>query len=161
MQRAAASTPSATPQMPRHSQVAEPRPSKRQKTSRNPSPVATPNLDLHSLQSTLGEEEQKRGKAGLAEDAGETKWVLYAVDEGLDNVKSDLRVTAAGFSEIDEVAWEPGMLGRRSFGNFDRELEVGLCYNFIQSQPINRSISQGRRLIDTIHISEPPKWYSG
>ncbi len=75
----------------------------------------------------LAEEEDKREKAieRLAEDAGETNWVLSTVigDEG--NHTEGLRVARAGYSDIDQEAWTPLMVGRRSFGKFNREIEVG------------------------------------
>lgn len=74
----------------------------------------------------MDEEEQKRQKAleRLAEEAGETKWVLSTVNGGAEAGKTGLRVAKAGYSDIDQDAWTPAGLGRRSFGKFNKELEV-------------------------------------
>jgi len=129
MQRAAASTPPATPQS--ETNDAEPPPSKRQKTSNVPSSPAGDSsmTDLQMIQRALDEEEQKRVRAieKLAEDAGETKWVLSTVRGNIEEDGPNLHVTTAGYSEIDEGTWRPHMLGRRSFGRFNRQLEVNSC----------------------------------
>lgn len=125
MQRAAASTPPSTPQS--HPRTPDTPPSKRRKVSAAPSSTTTPPSDLQLIQAALLEEEEKRGKAieRLAEEAGETKWVLSTVngEEG-DGVKG-LRVAKAGYSDTDREAWRPVMLGRRSFGKFNGDL--GVC----------------------------------
>ena len=124
MQRAAASAPPSTPQ----SQLSSPdnAPSKRQKVSAALSPTVTPLYDLGPIQVTLIEEEEKREKdiERLAEEAGETKWVLSTLDGEEQNGVGGLRVALAGYADIDEEAWRPAMLGRKSFGKFNRKLEV-------------------------------------
>ena len=124
MQRAAASTPPSTPQS--QSQIPETPPSKRQKTSNNAPSTATPPSDLQLIRSALDDEEQKRQKAleRLAEEAGETRWVLSTVNGGAEAGKTGLRVAKAGYSDIDQDAWTPAGVGRRSFGKFNKELEV-------------------------------------
>lgn len=128
MQRAAASTPPSTPQ----SQLRTPNnpPSKRQKVSAAPS-TATPPSDLQLLQAALTEEEGKREKAieRLAEEAGETRWVLSTVNEQGNGV-GGLQIATAGYSDIDQEAWGPTMVGRRSFGNFNKGLEVSFVIMF-------------------------------
>lgn len=125
MQRAAASTPPTTPQ----SQGAESPPSKRPKTSHTLTLAATQTSDQQLIQAALGEEEEKREKAieKLAAEAGETKWVLSTVETNAGECKQGLRVETTGFSDIDEGAWTPAMVGRMSFGKFNRELEVGFA----------------------------------
>lgn len=131
MQRAAASTPPTT-----HcgqSQGAETPPSKRQKTLHVPTSTTTPNSDHSMIQAAVGEEEEKREKAieRSAAEAGETKWVLSTVNVGACEVKHGLRIAVGGYSDIDQDAWRPAMVGRRSFGKFNRELEVGSVDNLL------------------------------
>ena len=126
MQRAAASTPPFAPQsQPRSPHTSS---SKRQKASATPSSIATPPSDLHLIRVALTEEEEKKEKAveWLAEDAGETKWVLSTVDGGEQTSLGGLRIVETGYSDIDQEAWRPYMVGRRSFGKFNRELEVSI-----------------------------------
>ena len=134
MQRAAASTPPTTPQVQTHpqSQSTEPTPSKRQKTSDSPRPMAASTSNAQLIQPTLDEEECRREKAieKLAEDAGETKWVLNTAEESLKKIKPNISVTSAGYSEIDDSTSSPAMSGRMSFGNFNRALEVGFPLAF-------------------------------
>lgn len=132
MQRAAASTPPSTPQpQPR---TPDSPPSKRQKLSVPPTSIATPPSDLQLTQAALTEEEEKRQKAieRLAEEAGETKWVLSTVNGEEGNGTGGLRVTKAGYSDIEQEAWRPAVVGRRSFGNFNRDLEASfvIAFNF-------------------------------
>ena len=131
MQRAAASAPSFAPQsQPRSPQTPS---SKRQQASVTPSSIATPSSDLQLIQVALTEEEEKREKAveRLAEDAGETKWVLSTVDGGEQTNLGGLRIVENGYSAIGQEAWRPSMVGRRSFGKFNRELEVStICTSY-------------------------------
>lgn len=126
MQRAAASTPPSTPQP--HPRTPDSPPSKRQKLS------AAPPSDLQLIQAVLTEEEEKRQKAieRLAEEAGETKWVLSTVNGEEGNAIGGLRVAKAGYSDIDQGAWRPAVVGRRSFGKFNRGLEASfaIVFNF-------------------------------
>ena len=64
----------------------------------------------------------------LAEDAGETKWVLSTVDGGEQTSLGGLRIVETGCSDVDQEAWRPYMVGRRSFGKFNRELEVSIIF---------------------------------
>ena len=134
MQRAAASTPPLTPQsQPR---TPDSHPSKRQKLSVPPTSIATPPSDLQLIQAALTEEEEKRQKAieRLAEEAGETKWVLSTVngEEGNENDIGGLRVAKAGYTDIEQEAGRPAVVGRRSFGNYNRDLEASfvIAFNF-------------------------------
>ena len=123
MQRAVVS-PSAVPQSHTHSSDA--RPSKRQKVFGVPSSTATSFSDLQLIQVALAEEEEKKGKSveRLADEIEETDWVLSTVNgDGEHGVKGIL-VTKAGYSDIDQEAWRPAIVGRRSFRKFNRELEV-------------------------------------
>ena len=134
MQRAAASTPPLTPQSQPH--TPDSHPSKRQKLSVPPTSIATPPSDLQLIQAALTEEEEKRQKAieRLAEEAGETKWVLSTVngEEGNENDMGGLRVAKAGYSDIEQEAGRPAVVGRRSFGNYNRDLEASfvIAFNF-------------------------------
>ena len=78
------------------------------------------------MKSVLNEEEQKRQKAleRLAEEAGETNWVLSTMGNVAEVATAGLRVAKAGYSDIDQDAWKPASVGRRSFGKFNKELEV-------------------------------------
>ena len=128
MQRAAASTPTfALQSHPRSPHTAS---YKRQNASITPSSIATPPSDLQLTQVALTEEEKKREKAvdRIAEDAGETKWVLSTVDGGEQTNLGGLRIVETGYSAIDQEAWRPSMVGRRSFGKFNRELEVSIIF---------------------------------
>ncbi len=124
MQRAAASTPPSTPQS--QPQTPNTPPSKRQKTHASPSTAAPPS-DLQLIQAALYDEEEKREKAieRLAEEAGETKWVLSTTKGEAGDGKPAFRVMTAGYADLDQEACWPATVGRRSFGKFNRELEVG------------------------------------
>jgi len=145
MQRAAASsapasspTSTATPTTP-----AEPSP-KRQKLDADSS-SATPGADLRAVQAAVAAEEAKREEAleRQAAEAGETKWFLSFRPEARDGSSghghrngdgSSLRVTSASYSGLDydplSADWDEGVIrpaavvGRRSFGRFNRALEV-------------------------------------
>lgn len=126
MQRAAASS---TPVPQSQARSLDAPPSKRQKISAAPTSTATSHSDLQLIQITLAEEERKRGKAieRLAEEAGETNWTLSTVNGEGGHGVGVLRVAKAGYADIDQEAWRPAMLGRRSFGKFNRDLEVRPC----------------------------------
>ena len=123
MQRAAASVPS-VPQSQAASSDAPP--SKRPKVSAAPSSTATFSSDLRLIQVASAEEEGKREKAieRLAEEKGETNWILSTVNGDGGYGVGGLRVAKAGYSETDPEPWRPAMVGRRSFGKFNRGLEV-------------------------------------
>jgi len=141
MQRAAASSPttSASPD--------EPSP-KRRKTDSNistPSKINVDSLaDRTAVQAALASEEAKRQAAleKQAADAGDTRWVLSFEDQRLLAASSPLglRIVQTGFANIDSSQSEirieedgledkPVMVGRRSFGRFNKALEVSL-YSF-------------------------------
>lgn len=131
MQRAAASTPPPTHQ-PRTRTPDSP-PSKRQKLSIASNSTATPASDLQLVQAALVEEEEKKQKAieRLAEDAGETKWVFSTVNGEEMNDSGGLRVAKAGYSDIDQEAWRPAVVGRRRFGKFNGDWKASLfIFNF-------------------------------
>ena len=136
MQRSAAS-PSSSPSTP-----PEP-PSKKQRLSNgsyNSSPASTPRSDAQAVEEALGAEEQKRADALKREaaDRGESKWYLSFKEQPAAAVQSPLRIVSAGFSTLDagdtsrdiaseedeEVTTVPQMKGRRSFGKFNRKIEV-------------------------------------
>ena len=67
----------------------------------------------------------------MAAERGETKWVLSFVDaqKGRSGLRG-MKVVRAGYAELDGGEDKVGAkkntsLGRRSFGRFNRELEVG------------------------------------
>ena len=139
MQRAAASSSPSTPQS--QSEEAQPPPSKRQRTSQTDDTADSRTNEISTIQIVLDEEEQRRVNAvdKLAEDAGETKWVLSTVNEGMDENQQQLRVATAGYSDIDEGVWRPAGSARRSFGRFNRDLEVSFYKFHCLSQALNTS----------------------
>lgn len=142
MQRAAASAPasSPTPTTPD-----EPSP-KRQKLGADTPPSSTipTSTDLRAIQAAVAAEQAKREEAleRQAREAGETKWVLsFRAEErdggaegGDGGWRGALRVMSASYSgldhesgsvEQDEGSFRPAaVVGRRSFGRFNRALEV-------------------------------------
>ncbi|KAM3073658.1 hypothetical protein ACMFMG_004457 [Clarireedia jacksonii] len=137
MQRAAASSPTS----PSTSTLEEPSP-KRQKTAHTtPTKFNVDTLaDNRAIRAALEEEEAKKQAAldRAAAEAGDTRWVLSFEDrKHLDKPTNTLRVVQAGFANLDQpspikahdgdddVAAEdrPIMVGRRSFGKFNRILE--------------------------------------
>lgn len=147
MQRAAASAPTSSPTTPTPD---EPSP-KRQKRDAESSP-STPSADLRAIQAALAAEEAKREEAleRQAAEAGETKWFLSfrpeerdggvgALSNGDKNGRGALRVMSAGYSGLDrydvstdqdEGDFRPAaVVGRRSFGRFNRALEVSRTRN--------------------------------
>ena len=136
MQRSAASPSSSPDTLP------EP-PSKRQRLSNgsfNSSPASTPRSDAQAVEEALAAEDQKRADALERESAarGESKWYLSFKEPPTTVVQSPLRIVSAGFSTLDagdarkdilseedeEVTTVPQMKGRRSFGKFNRKIEV-------------------------------------
>ena len=135
MQRSAAS-PASSPNTP-----PEP-PSKRQRMSNGShvsTPSSTPRSDAQTVEEALAAEEQRRTEAleREAADRGETKWYLSFKEPENTVQESPLRIVSAGFSMLD--AARPAVdgfseeevdvnvstaKGRRSFGKFNRSLEV-------------------------------------
>lgn len=147
MQRAAASQSSPVPPSP--SQNATPRasspsaepPSKRRKagsnkiSSRNAVPaVPEPQSDLELAREALEEEDARREKAldRLAEEAGETKWILGSIRE--DNIRTRenrIQIIRTGYGEIDlgragVMQGTYGTEGRMTFGRSNTVAEVCL-----------------------------------
>ncbi|KAL8795361.1 MAG: hypothetical protein Q9195_002102 [Heterodermia aff. obscurata] len=132
MQRAAASSPSAS--VPQDS---SPPSAKRQKTTHSsPSTPATPFSDQAAIQAALEAEGAQREAAiaRTAAERGETKWVLSFVETQKGREKSQrMKVVRAGYEDIDRGEGKVGgkengapqymVQGRKSFGNFNRELE--------------------------------------
>jgi hypothetical protein len=136
MQRAAAS-PGSSPSTP-------PEPSgKRQRLSNGSyqsTPASTPRSDSQLVEDALASEERKRVEALEKEAAnrGETKWYLSIKEPAPQAAKSPLRVVSAGYStldadskqqrsadeEEDDTDSRSQIHGRRSFGNFNRKIEV-------------------------------------
>ncbi|PQE34099.1 zinc knuckle protein [Rutstroemia sp. NJR-2017a WRK4] len=137
MQRAAASSPTS----PSTSTVEEPSPKRQKMAHTTPTKFNVDNLaDNRAIRAALEEEEAKKQAAldRAAAEAGDTRWVLSFEDrKHLDKPTSTLRVVQAGFANLDlpspiqahsgydDVAVEdkPAMVGRRSFGKFNRVLE--------------------------------------
>ena len=128
MQRASASTPT-TPSTPDGT-----RPSKRVKTEA----AITP--DARAFQEAAAAEEAKKNAfiERAAAEAGETKWVLSLTDDKPNSAAPALRIVEAGYGAIDSGAPIPesddeeeeeqsaGMAGRRSFGKFNKAVEVSV-----------------------------------
>ena len=131
MQRAAAST---LPVPQSQARTLDTPPFKRQKVSATPSQTTATNPDLYGAQVAETEEDEKRRKAieKMAEDAGETNWVLSTVNGDEERCEEGLRVARATYSVTDQEAWRPAMVGRRSFGKFNQVLEVSyvIFFNF-------------------------------
>jgi hypothetical protein len=136
MQRAAAASSPTSPSSPD-----EPS-SKRRRTDTNSSPSRI-NVDAladrTAVQAALASEEAKRQAAleKQAAEAGDTRWVLSFEDQKLLAASSPLtlRIVQAGFANLDSSPSEiriaeddledkPVMVGRRSFGRFNKVLEV-------------------------------------
>lgn len=124
MQRAAAASSHSNDQKP------DGAPSKRRKLSDHQPPPITPSADAQFLQAAADAEDVKRAAAmeRLATEAGETRWVLSTADAA-HTIGTDmkLRILTTGYSDIDQdvqsMGWQ-GSLGRRSFGLFNRAIEV-------------------------------------
>ncbi len=138
MQRAAASSPLALPATPD-----EPSP-KRQKTGDSSPTVNVDSLaDQRAVQAALADEEAKRQAAleRQAAAAGDTRWVLSFredIEGSCAQNKASLRVVQTGFATIDSrlpggaaitidediSSDRPAIVGRRSYGKFNRIIEV-------------------------------------
>lgn len=141
MQRAAASSPISSPSTPDQPSA------KRQKTDSAASPPSAFDInalaDQKAVEIALASEEAKRQIAldKQALEAGDTRWVLNFEQSGRQGSaagRGSLRVQQASFAAIDRgavaaprVVYEeeesldhPVMAGRRSFGKFNRRLEV-------------------------------------
>lgn len=139
MQRAAASSPASAPSTPNQ-------PSPKHQRNGN-SPPANVNIgslaDQRAIQAALAAEEAKRQIAldRQAADAGDTHWVLHFkpdIKTSHFQSKTALRVVETGFAAIDHTFSEqitsdygedsssdrPFIVGRRSFGKFNRTVEV-------------------------------------
>jgi len=135
MQRAAASPSSpSTPPGP---------PTKKQRLS-NDSAASTPSTaqlsDAQIVEEALASGEQRRTQAleKEAADRGETKWYLSFTEPRAFTAQQPMRVVSAGYSMLDhdvprerveqeEDGSEPetaNVPGRRSFGNFNRTIQV-------------------------------------
>lgn len=134
MQRAAAASPSSpsTPGTPDQSGS-----NKRQRTEDSPLPFNVNELaDQKAVRDAL-EAEEKRTQAALdkaASDAGDTRWVLNFEGKREEKKEGAMRVQQLSFANIDrappvmraveEEGDRPIGGGRRSFGKFNRKLEV-------------------------------------
>jgi hypothetical protein len=117
---------------------------KRAKLSANSSFQASSGSELEAVRAALAAEEAKRDAAmeRQAAEAGETRWVLSFRDEesGRDGNPSRLKIIHSSYAGIDssyghvrsndedaeEVLQSPAIIGRRSFGRFNRAIEVRL-----------------------------------
>jgi hypothetical protein len=137
MQRAAASSPQSDLSTSYQSSP------KRQKISENGYSTPT-STNLQAVQAALAEEEAMRQEAldRQGNAAGETKWVLsFKEGDKLGRKSQPLRVVEASYAMIDSSPetlnvsgennepWRQGnVAGRRSFGRFNRQLEVGVIH---------------------------------
>ena len=134
MQRAAASTAPSPPQDQRTSAYRnlgnETHPSKRRKVDPDipEANIASNAVSIRERNDT-DEEEKKREVAieFLAEEAGETKWVLSAFSgnsgNATDSSLASLRVISTAYSEIDSEA-PTAVAGRKIYGKFNKDEEV-------------------------------------
>jgi hypothetical protein len=134
MQRAAASKPSPTASAP----STPPEPSSKRLKRNDSSPFstapATPSDEAQAIRDALAIEEAKRIEAldRQREEGGETKWVLSTLDKGGAVNGGGVEVVQMGYAEIDgvqkeeEEPWRGAVVGRRSFGRFNRALEVSM-----------------------------------
>ena len=133
MQRAAAASP-ASPSTPGTPDLPS---SKRQRTDDSPLSFSVNELaDQKAVRDAL-EAEEKRTQAALdraARDAGDTRWVLNFEQKVKPQEKGAMRVQQMSFANIDRA---PAVIramdddgdkpiggGRRSFGKFNKKLEV-------------------------------------
>lgn len=151
MQRASASTPT-TPTTPDGA-----RPSKRLKTEA----AITP--DARAFQEAAAAEEAKKNAfiERAAAEAGETKWVLSVTNDKPTTAAPVLRIVEAGYGAIDSGAPIPesddeedeeqsaGMAGRRSFGKFNKAVEVRAVF-LLCEEPNTDSYS-----VNTTQTSHP------
>lgn len=133
MQRAAHSPPTPAP-------ADEPSPKRRKTDSPSANKFNVDSLaDRSAIQAAMASEEAKRQVAldKQAAAAGDTKWVLSYEDQKNMSASpsSVLRVVSTSFASLDapgprvkyEVDMEddkPAVVGRRSFGRFNRVIEV-------------------------------------
>lgn len=139
MQRAAATSPTTA------NPPDEPSPKRRKKDSDSPSrpKVNVDELaDQRAVQAAIAAEEAKRQAAleRQGAEAGDTRWVLSFEDQKGSTKSPNLaiRVVQAGYAHLDvpgdssaqpvkeNAPWEerPVMVGRRSYGKFNKVLEV-------------------------------------
>lgn len=143
MQRAAASSPISTPSTPD-----QPSPKRQRIRDSSPSTLDGVSIaDQRAVQAALAAEEAKRQVAldRQAADAGDTRWVLSFkpdTEAPLIQGKRAIHVLETGFAAIDhalpvQIASKDGqdvnsdrpiIIGRRSFGKFNRSIEVILFY---------------------------------
>ena len=141
MQRGAA-LPSSAPSTP-----PEP-PSKKQRLSNGSyqsTPASTPRTDAQVFEEAQAAEDTKRAAALEREAAarGDSKWYLsFEESAPIQSAQFRLQIVSAGYSTLDASGVEkqgssegeedraaPQMQGRRSFGKFNRKLEVrARCY---------------------------------
>jgi len=100
-----------------------------------------PDTDAAAVQVAMAAEELKRTQAleRHAVEAGDTKWILNIADSPTGAASTPLKIVHAGYIAIDSPAAHdnledtddvneevrPRLPGRRSFGKFNRVLEVG------------------------------------
>lgn len=142
MQRAAATSPTT------NNPPDEPSPKRRKKDLDSPSrpKINVDELaDQRAVQAAIAAEEAKRQAAleRQGAEAGDTRWVLSFEDHKDSTASSNLalRIVQAGYAHLDvpghssnqhtenDATWEerPVMVGRRSYGKFNKILEVWNC----------------------------------
>lgn len=138
MQRAAASPPTTTSP----STLEEPSSKRRKKDSDSPSKLSfdvNALADQRAIQAAVAEEAAKRQAAleRAEAEAGDTRWVLSFEDQKASSASPTLtlRVVQTGYANLDTPSSfgptdedmeedKPVMVGRRSFGKFNKVLEV-------------------------------------
>jgi M-phase phosphoprotein 6 len=144
MQRAAASSTTSSPSTPD-----QPPPKRQRIGDTSPEILDVDSLaDKRAVQAALAAEEAKRQIAleRQAADAGDTRWVLtFKPELKTPHIKGEaaIKVVETGFAAIDHAlpaqitstddegvnSDRPLIIGRRSFGKFNRTIEVFPVYN--------------------------------
>lgn len=141
MQRAAASSKPSSPSTASPAEAEQPSPKRRKTGDSSPGAFDVDSLaDQRAIQAALAAEEAKRQAAleRQAAEAGDTRWILNFKSDGKgptskNSATSTLHVVPAGYATIDKVSLtsnyedftdRPAIVGRRSFGKFNRIVEV-------------------------------------
>lgn len=137
---------------------------KRQRQSDNSEAFAINSLvDKNAVQAAIAEEERIREAAieRAAEQAGDMRWYLSFQDQdhsGSGSSQKSLQVIHTGYASIDSPVSQAGdnassiLTGRRSFGKFNRAIEVCNNSSIIANPNISNNLaeatqSRGRGLI--------------
>jgi hypothetical protein len=125
--------------------------------------------DQRAIQKALADEEAKRQAAleRQAAEAGDTRWVLSFEDQKqvAASPALALRVVQTGYANLDSLSPlqilsmeeepedKPVVVGRRSYGRFNKVLEVGLFISRILKWAVTKSCRNSRILPQRIRRS--------